>query len=131
MEQLVRDVLTKRYGLRDGIHYTIKGIPLSLEGAQELFNRDPHQFQHWVVELAGEFCSQKRSGDRGIDGRIYFEQQIQKSVLAIRHKNRLLCWIVSSKHPRMKVTSSLIHSADVERRSMRLISTSDNGTAGT
>ena len=84
--QLVRDVLAKRYGMRDGIHYEIKGIPLSLEGAQDLFNRDPHQFQHWAVELAGGFCSQKRSGDKGIDGRIYFEmdKKLPSMVISVK-----------------------------------------------
>ena len=84
--QMVRDVLAKSHGLRDGIHYEIKGIPLSLEGAQDLFNRDPHQFQHWAVELAGGFCSQKRSGDKGIDGRIYFEmdKKLPSMVISVK-----------------------------------------------
>lgn len=71
--KLVRDVLLKRYGLKEGEHYQISGIPVSLEGAQDLFDRDPRQFQHWAVELAGGFSSTKHSGDLGIDGRIHFE----------------------------------------------------------
>jgi DNA modification methylase len=71
--RIVREVLLRRYGLQDGQDYDVSGVPLSIEGAQDLFCRDPHQFQHWAVELAGGFCSARRSGDRGIDGRIYFE----------------------------------------------------------
>lgn len=71
--KLVRDVLLKRYGLKEGEHYEINGIPVSVEGAQDLMDRDPHQFQHWAVELAGGFASTKRTGDLGIDGRIHFE----------------------------------------------------------
>ncbi len=71
--QIVRDVLLKRYGLREGEHYEVSGVPLSVEGAQDLFGRDPRQFQHWAVELAGGFSSTKHSGDRGVDGRIHFE----------------------------------------------------------
>lgn len=71
--KLIRDVLLKRYGLKEREHYDISGIPVSVEGAQDLMDRDPHQFQHWAVELAGGFASTKRSGDLGIDGRIYFE----------------------------------------------------------
>lgn len=71
--QIVRDVLEKRYGLREGEHYEVSGVPLSVEGARELFEADPRQFQHWSVELAGGFSSTKHSGDRGIDGRIHFE----------------------------------------------------------
>lgn len=71
--QLVRDVLLKRYGLKEGEHYLVDGVPKSVEAAQELFDHDPRQFQHWAVELAGGFASTKTSGDKGIDGRIHFE----------------------------------------------------------
>lgn len=71
--RLVRDVLAKRYGLQEGRDYEVSGVPVSLEGAKDLFDRDPRQFQHWVIELSGGFCNKAHSGDRGIDGRIYFE----------------------------------------------------------
>jgi DNA modification methylase len=70
---LVRDVLLKRYGLQEDKDYIVDGIPRSVGAAQELFAKDPRQFQHWAVELAGGFVSAKYSGDRGIDGRIHFE----------------------------------------------------------
>lgn len=84
--QIVRDVLLKRYGLRDGEHYEVDGIPLSVEGADDLFKRDPHQFQHWAVELAGGFSSAKLSGDLGIDGRIHYETQVglRNMVLSVK-----------------------------------------------
>lgn len=71
--RIVRDVLLKRFGLSEGEHYKIDGVPVSLEQAQELFQQDPRQFQNWAIELSGGFCNKKQSGDRGIDGRIYFE----------------------------------------------------------
>ncbi|MBM4447567.1 MAG: hypothetical protein FJ023_09560 [Chloroflexi bacterium] len=71
--RLIRDVLFKRYGLKEGAHYEVSGVPLSVEGAEDLFDRDARQFQHWAVELAGGFSSSKYSGDKGIDGRIHFE----------------------------------------------------------
>lgn len=71
--KIVRDVLQKKYGLREGEHYRVDGIPFSVEAAYELFNHDRHQFQNWAVELAGGFSSTKHSGDRGIDGKIHFE----------------------------------------------------------
>lgn len=71
--QIVRDVLLKRYGLKEGEHYDVSGVPLTVEGAEDLFQRDPRQFQHWVVEKAGGFANKKHSRDLGIDGRIYFE----------------------------------------------------------
>lgn len=71
--RLVKTVLSERYGLVEGAHYEVDGIPVSVEQAQELFKRDPFQFQHWAVELVGGFPSSRRSGDKGIDGRLYFE----------------------------------------------------------
>jgi site-specific DNA-methyltransferase (adenine-specific) len=84
--RLVRDVLLKRYGLEEGKDYEVSGIPLSVEGAEDLFDRDPRQFQHWAVELAGGFASAKTTGDKGIDGRIHFEvdNKLKNMVLSVK-----------------------------------------------
>jgi DNA modification methylase len=71
--KLIREVLSERFRLVEGAHYTVDGIPTSVEGAQELFNKDPSTFQSWFVERVGGFPMQRKSADRGIDGRIYFE----------------------------------------------------------
>ncbi|MDB5371799.1 MAG: mod [Belnapia sp.] len=73
--RIVRDVLLKRYGLRESLEYEVAGVPMSVDGAKELFERDKKQFQHWAVELSGGFVNTKYSGDRGIDGRLWFETQ--------------------------------------------------------
>jgi len=84
--QIVRDVLMARYGLHDGEQYEITGVPVSLEGARDLFSRDTRQFQHWLVELAGGFCNSKHSGDLGIDGRLYFktDKGLRSMVLSVK-----------------------------------------------
>jgi len=84
--KIVRDVLFKRYGLKEGEHYQVSGVPLSVEGAEDLFDHDPRQFQHWSVELAGGFATAKFSGDRGVDGRIYFETRdgLKSMVLSVK-----------------------------------------------
>lgn len=71
--QLVRDRLGKHYHLNEGIDFVVDGIPVSVEQAKHLFQRDPFQFQHWFVERVGGFPMQKKVADRGIDGRLYFE----------------------------------------------------------
>lgn len=71
--KLVREVLTEKYRLVEGSNFVVDGIPTSVEGAQELFNHDPSTFQNWFVERVGGFPMSRKSGDRGIDGRIYFE----------------------------------------------------------
>lgn len=87
---LVRDILLKRYGLQEGKHYRVDGIPRSVEAAHELFTHDPRQFQHWVVELAGGFASAKFSGDRGIDGRIHFDttEGLKNMVISVKGGNK-------------------------------------------
>lgn len=84
--RLIRDVLLKRYGLVEDKDYEISGIPLSAEGAEDLFDRDPRQFQHWAVELAGGFASTKTTGDKGIDGRIHFDvgKKLKNMVLSVK-----------------------------------------------
>ncbi len=71
--KLVREVLTEKYRLVEGKNFEVDGIPTSVEGAQELFDHDPSTFQNWFVERVGGFPMSRKSGDRGIDGRIYFE----------------------------------------------------------
>ena len=89
--RIVRDVLLKRYGLVEGQHYEVSGIPRSLEGAQDLFDRDPKQFEHWAVEMAGGFATRKHSGDKGVDGRIYFEtsEGLRNMVLSVKGGTKL------------------------------------------
>lgn len=72
--RLMREILTERYRLTEGEHFTVDGIPVSVEQAQELFQKNPFQFEHWIVERIGAFPT-KKTADRGIDGRLYFETQ--------------------------------------------------------
>jgi DNA modification methylase len=70
--RLIEHELLEQYGLTKGTHYEVDGIPNSVESAQALWERDPFQFEHWIVERVGGFPT-KKTGDKGIDGRIYFE----------------------------------------------------------
>ena len=89
--KLIQETVEQRYGLRDTEHYNIDGIPISEEQARELFAKDPFQFQHWAVELAGGFCNLKKTGDRGVDGVIYYEiindrgaRELQKVIVSVK-----------------------------------------------
>lgn len=70
--KLIKHVLEERYRLSEGTHFEVNGIPASVEQAQELFHHDPFQFEHWIVERVGAFPT-KKTGDKGVDGRMYFE----------------------------------------------------------
>lgn len=71
--KLIREILTgDKYRLLEDVHFDVNGIPVGFEQAQELFRHDPFQFEHWIVERVGGFPT-KKTGDMGIDGRLYFE----------------------------------------------------------
>jgi DNA modification methylase len=84
--KLVRDVLREKYRLVEGVHYLVEGIPVSAEQAAELAKVEPHQFQNWFVERVGGFPTKQKSGDRGIDGRLYFEvgNELRSMVLSVK-----------------------------------------------
>jgi hypothetical protein len=71
--KIIQRELTERYRLSEGVDYTVDGIPASVDSARVLFERDPLQFQHWAVEHIGGFVNSRTSGDRGVDGRIYYQ----------------------------------------------------------
>ena len=84
--KLIKHVLETRYKLTEKHHFVIDGIPVSEEQAEDLFRRDPFQFQHWLVERVGGFPSQKKVADRGIDGRLYFETRdgLKEMVISVK-----------------------------------------------
>lgn len=54
--------------------FDIVGLPQDLDGAQALFQQDPHLFQLWAVSLipdAQPWKGGKRGADTGIDGQVY------------------------------------------------------------
>ncbi len=64
--------LQDRLGLEEGKDFTITGVPHSLEGAHDMWDRDKFHFQKWAVEQVDGFVTSRKTGDGGIDGRLYF-----------------------------------------------------------
>lgn len=89
--KLIQETRIKKYSLTEGEDYIIEGVPRSAEQAKYLFEQDPFQFQHWSIEKTGGFCSSKKTGDQGIDGKIYFEAE-----------NKLCCMVLSVKGGNIK-----------------------------
>ena len=73
IKRVARRRLQERLHLKPGADYILDGVPQNWEGAQELWRQDPYQFQKWAVEQVEGFVTVKRTGDEGIDGRIYFD----------------------------------------------------------
>ncbi len=88
--KLIKEVLDDRYRLSEGTHFEVNGIPVSVEQAKVLFDRDPHQFQNWFVERVGGLPLTKKGADRGIDGRLYFEiakDDLREMVFSVKGGN--------------------------------------------
>lgn len=87
--RLIQDVLSSKYLLSEGVHFEVSGIPNSVDSAEALFKKDPFQFQHWFVEKVGGFPMKKKTADRGIDGRIYFETRdgFKQVILSVKGGN--------------------------------------------
>ena len=83
--RLVEDQLEDRYGLIKDEHYEEHGIPNSVESAKALWDDDPFQFEHWAAEYVDGFPT-KKTGDKGIDGRIYFELDDELGVMVLSVK---------------------------------------------
>ena len=87
-KRVARVRLTERLGLVEGQDFTVEGVPRTVEGAQDLWERDKYHFQKWAVEQTDGFVTTKRSADGGIDGRVYFAvphaQDLQSMVIEVK-----------------------------------------------
>lgn len=59
---------------------TSQSEPVSVEDALALAEGDPYEFQWWIVQrVEGDVEEKKKGADRGIDGRIYFHDDLGNS----------------------------------------------------
>jgi DNA modification methylase len=70
---LMKSRLAKAYG--ESVEYDVLGEPTSVSGAAELAHQDRHQFQLWALGLVkARPLEVKKGADKGVDGRIPFNQ---------------------------------------------------------
>ena len=88
VKRVARVRLSERLGLVEGQDFVIEGVPRTVEGAHDLWERDKYHFQKWAVEQVEGFVTTKRTTDGGIDGRVYFavpgEQDLQSMVVEVK-----------------------------------------------
>jgi DNA modification methylase len=78
--------------LRDafpGIQFEVHGTPKDYDGAKNLAERDKYQFQWWACSLvnAQPYGGKKKGADSGIDGLIFFQDEIglpKKIVVSVK-----------------------------------------------
>ena len=88
VKRVARVRLTERLGLVEGADFTVEGVPRTVEGARDLWQRDKYHFQKWAVEQVEGFVTTKRSADGGVDGRVYYAvphaQELQSMVIEVK-----------------------------------------------
>ncbi|MCL2076184.1 MAG: restriction endonuclease [Betaproteobacteria bacterium] len=62
-----------------GIGFDVHGTPRDIAGARDLARRDKYQFQWWACSLvnAQPYQGKKKGADGGIDGLIYFQDELK------------------------------------------------------
>lgn len=83
---LIEKRLRDRY---PGITYEVIGTPNDLEGARDLAVRDKYQFQWWACSLvnAQPYQGKKKGSDTGIDGLIFFQDElnaVKKIIVSVK-----------------------------------------------
>lgn len=83
---MIKEQLISQHRFKEGKHFEIDGIPVSYDQASLLYEKDKHQFQHWLVEQVGGFPTVKKSNDKGIDGRLYIKTSagLREMVLSVK-----------------------------------------------
>jgi len=65
--------LANDFGLKRNKDYDVIGDPKDAYSARKLFEQSPKQFEIWAVGLAQGVPQPDKVGDKGIDGKVYFQ----------------------------------------------------------
>lgn len=64
--------LAKDFDLKRKKDYDVIGDPKDVYSAHKLFEESPKQFEIWAVGLVAGVPQPEKSGDKGVDGKVYF-----------------------------------------------------------
>ena len=64
--------LAESFGLKRDQDYDVFGDPKDAHSAHKLFEQSPKQFEIWAVSLVAGVPQPEKSGDKGVDGKVYF-----------------------------------------------------------
>ncbi|KWT79697.1 DNA methyltransferase [Candidatus Magnetominusculus xianensis] len=89
---LIKKRLKDMFDLEPKKDYLVIGEPEDLTGAEELANQNRYQFQWWALSLinARPYGDKKKGKDTGIDGYIYFNEdmgKVAKCIVSVKSGN--------------------------------------------
>ncbi|WP_420266327.1 DNA methyltransferase [Candidatus Magnetominusculus dajiuhuensis] len=89
---LIKKRLKDMFDLEPKKDYRVIGEPEDLTGAEELANQNRYQFQWWALSLinARPYGDKKKGKDTGIDGYIYFNEdmgKVAKGIVSVKSGN--------------------------------------------
>lgn len=76
---LIMKRLQHRYGDEILATFETNGIPKDMESADALFARNAFEFERWAVSFVNGQPNEKQVGDKGVDGRIRFDNGKEKA----------------------------------------------------
>jgi len=98
---LIISRLHRSFGLQRNKDYLVMGDPKDVAAARDLFHRDAKQFEIWAVGLVHGLPQERKGGDRGIDGKIYFhglDKELQYAVCQVKGGQLTLSMIRDFAH---------------------------------
>ena len=84
---LMLNRLAKNFGLKRKKDYDVIGDPKDEYSARKLFEESPKQFEIWAVGLVSGVPQPEKSGDKGVDGKVYFgdaEGKLRSAVCQVK-----------------------------------------------
>ena len=85
--KIIKNTLYNKYMMEENKHYNSTGIPVTVEQARVLFKSSAISFQTWIIEAVQGVPSVAKSGDRGIDGKIWFyneANELKNMVISVK-----------------------------------------------
>ena len=114
--------LLKDFGLKRGTDYEVIGDPKDAYSAHKLFEESPKQFEIWAVGLVAGVPQPEKSGDKGVDGKVYFmdlEGKLQSAVCQVK-----------GGHLKVDDIHAFAHVIEVQKASMGFFICLDTPTKG-
>jgi hypothetical protein len=100
--------------------FEVEGTPKTLDAAQDLFNRDPYQFQWWAISLvnAQPYQGKKKGADTGIDGIIYFDDVNPKKTKETTIVQKIIVSVKGGKNINSSMIRDLVGTVNNNKAAM-------------